>query len=417
MIVFQSLLGIAIFTGLIFSLSESKNKIPLRTILIGIGLQFAFALMLLKIPIIQDIFAILNAGISLLQKVTEKAAIFMFGYLAGGEPPFAALEGRSDFIVAFRVLPLVIVISAFSSILVYLRVLPIIIRAISLFLSKTMRLSAPLAFGAGASLFLGTIETPLIIRPYLEKMSRGDLLALLCCSMSTISGAVLALYSSVLAQVLPNPTEHLVTASVISIPAALMLSAIMIPRTTPLDKQETSIRLGFESSRSVMDALIKGTQDGVTMVISIIAIIMVMFSLIYLVDELLLCIPLSWGISPIADIMSYLFAPFMWLVGISWEHSFSAARLMGTKVVLNEFVAFLELAKQTNSFSAHEKTILTYVFCNFANFASLGIIVGGLSSILPTRRQELITLGWKSLIIGNVASMMTACVVAILAFI
>jgi concentrative nucleoside transporter, CNT family len=413
MMIIQALLGLVSFTTIAFALSERKAQVRSRNIFVGLALQFVLAIVFLKLPVIQDLFEFLNAFVLTLQRVTEKSTVFMFGFLAGGEPPFDVVSGRSNFIVAFRILPLVVVVSALSAVLFHLRILPAVIKLISRFVMKTMGTSGPLAFGAGASLFLGTIETPLIVRPYLEKMPRSDLFALLCCTMSTVSGTVLVLYSSVLAQILSNPTGHLVIASVISMPAALMLSGIIIPRSIDQSERGKTIDVPAEAE-SMMGALLKGTQDGVTMVISIVAVIIVFFSMIYLIDELLILIPLPWSGSPISDILSYLLGPFMWLLGLSWDSSFEAAKLMGTKITLNEFVAYLQLAKHPELFTGQERTILTYAFCSFANFASLGIILGGLSSMLPSRQRELVSLGWKSLIVGNLAPLMTACVIAIL---
>ena len=412
MSVFQPIIGIAVFISIAWILSENKKKIPLRFIGWGVFSQILLALIFLKMPAGVHIFSPLNKAVNVLQDVTQEAAGFMFGYLAGGVTPFEVKTPEANFIIAFRVLPLILVVSAISALLFYLKVLPTIIRVFSALLQKTFKISGPLGFGAASTVFLGTIEAPLMIKPYLTKLTRSELFSLLSCTMATVAGTVMVLYAGVLKQVIPNPMTHLLVASLMSVPAAMMIAAIMIPETNlqPSKKKKfDQLALGY---RGPFDALIKGTVEGVQMIINIVGVIITFFALIYLFNRVLAGVGISHSIQ---QILGVLLRPLMWLTGISWNDSALAGELMGTKIILNEFVSYLELSKVYSQFSDSTRLILTYCLCGFANLGSLGIVVGGLSTLLPERRDELIQLGMKSLVSGNLAVLITGAIAGLIA--
>jgi len=406
----QSILGLIVFVGIATAFSKDRKNISWRFVAIGISMQFLVATLLLKFPFISHGFSFLNKGVILIQGVTDRSSQFLFGYLSGGAAPFAMASPENGFIVAFRVLPLIVVVSAISALLFHWRIIPIIVGLLGRTLQKTLKLSGDLSLGSAATVFFGTIEAPLLIRSYLRTMSRADLFALISCSMATVSGSVMVLYSSVLTGVIPNPLTHLLVASIMSVPAALLLARVLIPQTSSGDSHDSNYNLKSPYSSS-FDAISKGISEGMNMVLGIIGTILVFFALIYLANEVLGAIYPALSLESLAGTI---LRPLMWLTGISWEESHAAGKLMGTKIILNEFVAYLEFSKLGTSFSEHSKLVLSYALCGFANLGSVGIIVGGLSSIIPERKSELTSLTVLSLLSGNLATLMTAAVVGLL---
>jgi CNT family concentrative nucleoside transporter len=399
----QSIAGIIVFSFIVYLFSRDRKKISLRFVVIGLLSQFAFAVVLLKVPFVSDLLMHINNVVGALQNATDKSAHFMLGYLAGGPTPFAVTAPENSFIVAFRVLPLILVISALSALLFHFGILTFVVDLFSKVLRRFFRISGALGFGASATVFLGTVESPLIVRPYLEKMSRSDLLALLTTSMGTIAGTVMVLYASVLGKVLPNALIHMLTASIINVPAALMLSHIFLPNTDVPDDNFTSINSGL----TWIEVLLAAVEDGVKMIISIVAIIIVLFAFTYLLDGMLATFNQDWSL---AAFLSQLLRPVMWLVGFEWDKASVAADLMGTKIILNEFVSYLKMS-QLNIFNPRETLVMSYSLCGFANLASCGIIIAGLTAILPSRREDIVQLTFISLFLGNLTTLMTGCVI------
>jgi len=405
--VLQSLLGILVFIGIAFAFSKNRRAISWRFVAACLGLQIIVAALLLKFPFVSEALSFLNKGVVLIQSVTDRASQFLFGYLSGGATPFEVAAPENNFIIVFRVLPLIVVVSALSAVLFHWRIIPLIVNFLGRALQRFLRLSGDLSLGSAATVFFGTIEAPILVRTYLTTMSRADLFALISCSMATVSGTVMVLYSSVLESVMPNPLTHLLLASIISVPAALLLARVLIPGEDDIRHQNQTSSLKSPYS-GTLDALTRGTQEGMSMLLGIIGSILVFFALIYLVNEGLSLLRPTLSVE---GILGTVLRPLLWLTGISWEDSLIAAKLMGTKIVLNEFVAYMELAKNTETLSGHSNLILTYALCGFANLGSVGIIVGGLSSIIPERRVELASLTLLSLLSGNLAALMTAAVV------
>lgn len=404
----QGFLGIAGILLVAWLFSESKRHMRPVQIGLGIALQVVLTVLLLKVPFLKNWVQAANDVVGTIEKATGSATAFMFGYLAGGDTPFQSINPSANFIVAFRVLPLVLVMSALSSLLFYWKVLPLVVRGMAFVLSRTLKISGASGLAAAADVFLGIAEAPLFVRPYLPKMTRTELFMVMACGMASVAGTVMVLYASVLGPVIPDAIGHILVASVISIPAALVLAQIMIPERSESALQGEAWRVE-KTADSSMDAIVKGTLDGVQMLINIIALIIVIFALVHLVNGALGSIGEIGG-SPLSleRMLSYILRPFMWLMGVPAADLETASKLMATKILMNEFVAYLDMAKlPAGALSAKTRIIMTYGMCGFANLASLGILMGTLNSIIPERRKEVLGLGFRSLVAGNLATMMT----------
>ena len=405
----QALIGIV--TIIIAAwLIGGRKPIDKKVVLGGLGLQFLFVVLFLKVPLANEILAAFNQLVILLDKATTTGTSFVFGYLGGGELPFEATNPDNVFILAFKALPLVIVVSALSALFFYWRILPWLIGQFSRLLHKSMGISGALGLGAAANIFVGMIEAPLLVRPYLKRLSRGELFALMASGMATIAGTMMVLYASVLTPVRSDALTHILAASVMSIPAALMIAAIMMPFGEAKTEQLIELR---SEDQGAFDALTRGTLDGVKLLINILAMLIVFVALVALINMLLELLPNVAG-SPLTlqRLLGYLFAPLVWLMGIPAEELVFAGSLMGTKTVLNEFLAYLSLiSAPEGSLSERSEIIMIYAMCGFANFGSLGIMIGGIGTIVPERRAEVAELGLLSIVAGTFATMLTGTVV------
>ena len=394
--------GIAGLLALAWLMGENRRAIPWRAVGAGLAIQIALALLFLKVEFLKRAFLLLNDALLVLEKATQAGTGLVFGYLGGGPAPFAVTDQNSVFILAFRALPLVLVMSALSALLFYWRVLPAIVRGLSWLLEKTMRVGGVVGLSTAANVFVGMVEAPLFVRPYLAKVSRGELFAIMTGGMASIAGTVLFLYAAVLAPVMPDAVAHLLIASILSAPAALVVAFVMVPPGTATGG---GLKLESEATSS-MDALTRGTLDGAQLLLNIIAMLVVFIALVALVNLL---------ISPytLQGLLGWLLAPLAWLAGIPWQESRAAGTLLGTKTVINELVAYLDLAKM-HELSARSRVLLTYALCGFANFGSLGIMLGGLGTMCPERRGEIVSLGMKSIAAGTLATCLTAATVALI---
>jgi concentrative nucleoside transporter, CNT family len=410
----RGLLGIACLLLLAWVLSEERRRVPWRIVLGGVVAQFALALLLLKLPLCKSLFLTLNQVAAALEKATMAGTSLVFGFLGGGPLPFAETVPGASYILAFRALPLVLVISALSSLLFYWRVLPAIVRGFSFLLQKSLGIGGAVGVGAAANIFVGMVEAPLLIRPYLAGMSRGDLFAVMTCGMSTIAGTVLVLYASILQHALPDALGQILTASVISAPAALVVAALMVPLK---EEGSSAGAVDFDGGdRSAMDAITRGTAEGLSLLLNIVAMLIVLVALVNLVNLALGLLPAVAG-APLTlqRLLGWLLAPLTWLLGIPWQEAATAGSLLGTKTVLNELLAYLDLAAlPPGALSAHSRLIMTYALCGFANFGSLGIMIGGMGTMVPERRGEIVSLGLKSIVAGTLATCMTGAVVGLL---
>lgn len=409
----QGLFGILALLLIAWSLSESRRLIAWRTILAGLALQFVLALAVLKLPICQNFFLALNAAANAIESATQAGTSFVFGYLGGGPAPFASSQPAASFVFAFRALPLVLVVSALSALLFYWRILPLIVKGFSLVLEKVMGIGGAVGLGAAANVFLGMVEAPLFVRPYLREMSRTELFITMSCGMAGVAGTVMVLYASILGPVVPNAMGHILAASIISVPAAIVVSVLMIPPTTAMVSGKLVPPAAAHSS---MDAITQGTEEGVKLLLNIIAMLIVLLALVHLINGGLGLLPPVGG-QPVTlqAMLGILMAPVVWLVGVPWNEALTAGQLMGTKTVLNELIAYLDLARLSdNELSQRSRILMIYALCGFANLGSLGILIGGMGTMCPERRREIVQLGGKTLISGTLATCLTAAVVGVL---
>jgi CNT family concentrative nucleoside transporter len=410
----RGILGIFILLLIAWALGERQRHneprhIPWRTVGAGLVLQAALALVLLRFPPASRALLLLNRAALALQQATDQGTAFVFGYLGGGALPFAETAPRASFILAFKILPLVLVISALSALLYHWGVLQAVTRGFAWVLQRSMGISGALALGAAVHIYVGMIEAPLLIRPYLSRMQRGELFAVMSCGMAGVAGTVMVVYATFLAPVIPDALSNILIASVISTPAALAVAALMVPFGPGEDRAEISVE---ERATGAFDALVRGTRDGVGPLVGIVTVLLVTVALVALVNMGLGQLP---GSVTLQGLFAFLFRPVMWLIGVPWGESAQAAALMGTKTALNEFVAYLDLAKlPEGALGPQARLIVTYALCGFANFGSLGILVGGLGAMIPERRREITALGLRSIISGTIATCLSGAVAGLL---
>ncbi|MGD8393721.1 MAG: nucleoside transporter C-terminal domain-containing protein [Desulfobacterales bacterium] len=411
--VIQSIAGLLVFAGIAWCLSENRKQVSIKIPIVGIIIQLAVGIILLKLPIFREFFLLLNRMVLSLQSATTAGTSFVFGYLGGADLPFTETFPGASFILAFRALPLVLLMSALSALLFYWKVLPFVVRAFSWALQKTMRLGGAEGLGVSANIFVGMVESPLFIRPYLKEMTRSEIFTLMTCGMATIAGTVMVLYASILSDKIPDVMGHILTASIISVPAAVTISKIMVPET----KAPTGGQLiAPDPASSSMDAVTKGTLQGIDLLLNIIAMLVVLVALVYLVNLMLGLLP-DMGGAPVTlqRLLGIVMAPIVWLMGIPWSESATAGALMGTKTILNELLAYIDLSRLSpDALSPRSVLIMTYAMCGFANPGSLGIMIGGLGTMAPDRRSEIVALGLRSIIAGTLATSMTGAVVGII---
>jgi CNT family concentrative nucleoside transporter len=410
----QGLIGLVLLPGLAWLMAEDRRRPDWRTLIGGIVLQLVLALLLLKLPQSKTLFAGLNGLVLQLDAALASGTGFVFGYLGGAPVPFEVTSPGAEFVLAFRALPLVVLISALSALLYHWRILPLIVEGFSWLLRRFMGIGGSLGLGTAANVFVGMVEAPLLIRRYLLQLSRAELFMVMACGMATIAGTVLVLYTTMLAPVLDDAVGHLLTASLISAPAGLVMARLMIP-AQEIAAQQPAPALSALSNNS-MDAITQGTMDGLKLLLNIIAMLLVFVALVHIVNALLGLLPdVDQAPMTLQRILGWFMAPLVWLSGIPWNEAVAAGGLMGIKTVLNELLAYLALAQlPAEVLSERSRLIMTYVLCGFANFGSLGIMIGGLSTIVPERRQEILALGMRSIAAGTLATLMTGAVISLL---
>lgn len=409
---FQSALGIAAILALAWALSENRRAFPFRTVAVGLLLQIALALLLLKVPPAREGLFALNGAVDALMAATKAGTAFVFGYAGGGDTPFAVSNPAALGSFAFQILPLVIVISALAALLWHWRVLPLIVRGFAFLLRKTMGIGGAVGLGSAATLFLGMIEAPLIIRPYLPRFSRSDFFVLFTVGLASVAGTVFVLYATILAPVVPGALGHILVASVMSLPAAIMIARIMIPGEADTERAAAA----DISYRSSMDAVARGTADGLQLWLGIVAMLLVMVALVALADIILGHLPAVAG-APLSveRIFGWAFAPVVWLYGVPWNEAMTAGALMGDKTIINEFVAYMKLAALPDgALSPRARLIMLYAMCGFANFGSVGILIAGVGGLAPGRRDEIVPLALRALLSGTMASGLTGAIIGFL---
>tara|TARA_R110002110_G_scaffold85816_1_gene223337 strand:- start:76679 stop:77953 length:1275 start_codon:yes stop_codon:yes gene_type:complete len=417
----QPILGLIVLVGLAWLLSENRRGWSWRLVVAGVGVQIALAAIALSVPVVREAIGAINGLVLALDAASKAGTSLVFGFLGGGPLPFTESYPGAAFVLAFQALPIVLLMSALSAVLWHWRVLPLVIRGLAAGLKATLRINGPVALGAAANIFVGMVEAAILIRPHLARMNRSDLFVTMTCGLTTIAGTVLVLYATFLNGVVENAAGHFLVASLISAPAAIVIARLMVP--VPTEGPDTADVAAasadeFETGRgmydSTMDAMVQGTQDGLRLLLNIIAMLIVFVAVVALVNQLLGLFPDLWG-GPVSlqRLLGWLLAPVAWLIGIPWAEATAAGALIGTKIVLNELIAYLDLAAAGDGLSARTRIILLYAMASFANFGSVGIMLAGMIAMAPERKSDLIGLGLKSLVAGTIATCMTGAVVAL----
>jgi len=407
----RGILGIAVLLAIAWGFSEDRGARPgWRWIAGALTLQGALALLIVRVPFVWTAMGYANAAVAAIERATLEGSSYMFGYLGGAPLPFDLKEGVAPpVVIAFQILPLVIVFSALAALFWHWGVLRAAVNGLSFLLRRTLGVSGVVGLSGGANLFLGVVESPLVVRAYFARMSRAELFQVMVLAMATISGAILILYATTLSATVPDAVGHMISASLVSLPAALLVAKLMVPGTpgeeaTAADANEPGLK--YESS---IDAVVKGTMDGMQLFLAVVAVIIVVFALVSLADQALSLLP-AVGDEPLTlkRLFGWLFAPLMWLIGVPWAEAQAAGALMGTKAILNEYVAYLELAAlPEDTLGERGLLIVTYALCGVANLASVGLLVSTIGTLCPERRSEAAGLGMRSWIAGNLASAMT----------
>ncbi len=424
----RGLLGIAAIIFVSWLLSENRRKFPVGLTIGALAVQAGLVLALFAIPNSRAVLASVTSAVDGLAAATDHGTQFVFGYLGGGDQPYAATppDGQPPFLFAFRVLPLILVISALSALLWHWKILKWITRLFGLLFEKTMNLGGASALAVAANIFMGMVESPIVIRAYLDKLSRAELFLMMVVGLATVAGSTMVAYALILGPTLPNAAGHVLVASIISAPAGILLARIMIPEEARGAGYDYSAELKYESS---MDAITRGVQDGVMVCVNVAAFLIVFVAFVWVVNGLLPFVlqPVATLLNPLLPpdldidpsratlqvIFGYVFAPVAWIIGIPWSESQAAGGILGTKLFLTEFIAFIDLGHiPVDAMSERTRMILTYAICGFANVASIGIMTGGMTVLMPERRSEILALAWKSLFPGFAATLMTAAVVA-----
>jgi concentrative nucleoside transporter, CNT family len=417
MLQLQSAFGVLALMGIAWALGENRRAVSWRQMVVGLAVTILTALVLLKLPLVAKAFGAINDAVNTIAAASRAGSSFVFGYIGGGTLPFDLKTPGADFILAFQALPIILVMSVLTTLLFYWRVLPPIVRGMAWLLERTLGVGGAVGLSAAANIFLGMVEAPLFIRPYLAQLTRSELFMVMTGGMAGIAGTVLVLYATFMAPLIPDAAAHFVIASVLGAPAAILISLIMVPETSgkrtggTLSADDTDMH-----ASSSMDAIVKGTASGLALLLNIIAMLLVLVALVYLANAILGLLPEFGGARiSLQRLLGYLMAPVCWLMGLPWPQAITAGSLMGTKTVLNELIAYVDLAKLgPDALDPRSRLIMLYAMCGFANFASLGIMIGGLGTMAPGRREEINALGLKSIVSGTLATCLMGAIVGVL---
>jgi concentrative nucleoside transporter, CNT family len=410
----QSVVGIFGLLALTFAISENRRAVSFRQAAVGLGLTVVLAALFLKIPQLKFAFAAIGDGVNAIAAASRAGTSFVFGYLGGGPLPFELKTPGNEFVLALQALPVVLVMSVLTTLLFYWGILPPIVRGIGFVLERTLRVGGAVGLSTAANIFVGMVEAPLFIKPYLARLTRSELFVVMTGGMAGIAGTVLVLYATVLGAAIPDAAGHLVVASVLGAPVAILISLIMVPEqpggvASEIDKLAPV-------ATSTMDAIVRGTTAGLELLLNICAMLIVLIALVHLVNAMLGLVPDVAG-APVTleRLLGIAMAPVCWLMGIPWAEATTAGALMGLKTILNEFVAYLKLAAlPADALSERSRLIMVYGMCGFANFGSLGIMIGGLATMAPERRDDVVSLGFKSIVSGTLSTCLIGAVVGAL---
>ena len=412
----QALLGIVLLLGIAWICSEQRRAVSLKGTAAGLFLTVGLAVLLLKVPQVGLLIRPLNDVVGAISAATQAGSAFVFGYVGGAPPPFATVAPNAGFVLAFQALPIILVMSVLTTLLFHWGILPVVVRAFSRVLQRTMRVGGAVGLSTAANVFVGMVEAPLFIRPYLARLSRSELFVVMTGGMAGIAGTVMVLYATIVAPLIPDAFGHILIASVLGAPAAIVIARIMVPETMPEPGTAGDLGPIEPVAASTMDAIVKGTAAGVELLIQIVAMLLVLVALVHLANALLGVLPdLDGGPITLQRVLGLVMAPVCWCMGIPWSEAPTAGALMGVKTVLNELIAFLDLAAlPPEALSPRSRLIMLYALCGFANFASLGILIGGLSAMVPERRADVVSLGPKSILSGTLTTCLLGAIVGAL---
>jgi concentrative nucleoside transporter, CNT family len=423
MLQLQSAFGVVALLAIAWVFGENRHAVSLRQAAIGLVVTLVTAIVLIKLPFVSRAFGVINDAVGTIAAASRAGTSFVFGYLGGGALPFDLKAPGADFILAFQALPVVLVMSVLTTLLFYWRVLPPIVRGMAWILERTLGVGGAVGLSTAANIFLGMVEAPLFIRPYLSQLTRSELFLVMTGGMAGIAGTVLVLYATLLAPLIPDAAAHFVIASVLGAPAAILISLIMVPETsgrrtggTLSDPQGTPGDPADVHASSTMDAIVKGTTAGHELLLNIVAMLIVLVALVYLANAILGLLPdLGGARISLQRLLGYAMAPVCWLMGLPWPQAVTAGSLMGTKTVLNELIAYVDLSKLgPDALDPRSRLIMLYAMCGFANFGSLGIMIGGLGTMAPDRRDEINALGLKSIVSGTLTTCLMGAIVGVL---
>jgi CNT family concentrative nucleoside transporter len=415
MLQLQSAFGVFALLALAWAFGENRRAVSLRQAAVGLFVTLLTAIVLIKLPVVSQVFGAINDAVGAIASASRAGTSFVFGYLGGGALPYDLKAPGADFILAFQALPIVLVMSVLTTLLFYWRVLPPVVRGMAWLLERTLGIGGAVGLSTAANIFLGMVEAPLFIRPYLAKLTRSELFLVMTGGMAGIAGTVLVLYATLLAPLIEDAAVHFVIASVLGAPAAILVSLIMVPETGDRHTGGALVDPQMHAS-STMDAIVKGTTAGLELLLNIIAMLIVLVALVYLANALLSLLPEAGGSAiTLQRMLGCVMAPVCWLMGLPWAQAITAGSLMGTKTVLNELIAYVDLSKLgVDALDARSRLIMLYAMCGFANFGSLGIMVGGLGTMAPERRDEINSLGLKSIVSGTLTTCLMGAIVGAL---
>jgi CNT family concentrative nucleoside transporter len=411
----QSAFGVLALLGIAWIVSEDRWAVSLKQAAVGLLVTIATAVLLLKVPGVSRGFAVINDAVDAIGAASRAGTSFVFGYLGGGQLPFELKTPGAEFVLALQALPIVLLMSVLTTLLFHWRILPPIVRGFSWALERTLKVGGAVGLSTAANIFLGMVEAPLFIRPYLATLTRSELFIVMTGGMAGIAGTVLVVYATVLGPIIPDAPAHLVIASVIGAPAAILISLIMVPEKRDAAASDASVEVGKVASSS-MDAIVRGTAAGLELLLNICAMLIVLVALVHLANAIIGLLPAVGG-APITlqRLLGYVMAPICWLLGIPWKEALTAGSLMGMKTILNEFIAYVELAKlPADALEPRSRLIMLYAMCGFANFGSLGIMIAGLGTMAPERRDDVLSLGLKSIVSGTLATCVIGAIVGML---
>ena len=411
----QSALGVVVLLGFAWAISENRRAVSLKSAGAALLFTVGTALLLLKIPYIAAAFAQLARAVDAVSEASRAGTSFVFGYLGGGTLPFDLKTPGAEFVLAFQALPIVLVMSVLTTLLFYWRILPPIVRGFAWLLERTIGVGGAVGLSTAANIFLGMVEAPLFIRPYLAKLSRGELFMVMTGGMAGIAGTVFVLYATILRDVIPGVAGHILVASIVSAPAAILISQLMVP-VPDGERSDVGAIAVPPVADNTMDAIVRGTAAGLELLLNIIAMLVVLVALVHLANAILGILPDVLG-APVTlqRLLGIVMAPVCWLMGVPWDQAPAAGSLMGIKTVLNEFIAYIELAKTpVAALDERSRLIMLYALCGFANFGSLGIMIGGLTVMAPERRADIISLGGKSIVSGTLTTCLMGAIIGVL---